>query len=200
MSQIRAIFGLGNPGPKYESTRHNAGFLVVDQLAKRLPPSNGAPAGPADFRPIRRLEAEMLKVEGAYLFKPVTFMNDSGVAVSEVCRFYRISSEQILVIYDDMDLELGRLRFRAHGSAGGHNGMKSIIQHLGTERFPRLKVGIGRREGDRDRDDVVSHVLGEFAMDERPVVEEMLQRAGDAVLDAMTQGLDHAMTVYNGGV
>lgn len=195
MSNFRAIFGLGNPGPKYEDTRHNAGFLVVDALAQRLPPADGAPVGPPEFRHIRRLESDMLKAEGGYLLKPSTYMNDSGVAVSEVCRFYRIPIEQILVIYDDMDLSLGRLRFRASGSAGGHNGIKSIIQHLGTQDFPRLKVGIGRREAGQER--VVGHVLGKFSVEERPVMKEMLDRACDAVVDAMTHGLDHAMTAYN---
>ena len=198
MTPIRAIFGLGNPGSKYEDTRHNAGFLVVDQLAKRLPPADGAPAGPAEFRHLRRLESDLLKVAGSYLLKPSTFMNDSGIAVSEVCRFYRIAPEEILVIYDDMDLVLGRLRLRARGSSGGHNGIKSIIQHLGTDAFPRLKVGIGRQETEREQGRVVGHVLGKFTVEERPVVTEMLNRACDAVVDAMANGLDHAMTAYNG--
>lgn len=198
MPPIRAIFGLGNPGPKYEDTRHNAGFLVVDRLSERLPPADGAPVGPAEFRHIRRLETDLLKVAGSYLLKPATFMNDSGIAVSEVCRFYRIPSDQILVIYDDMDLALGRLRFRASGSSGGHNGIKSIIQHLGTDLFPRLKIGIGREASEREHEQVVDHVLGKFTVEERPVVNEMLARACDGVVDAMTHGMDHAMTAYNG--
>ncbi|MFT4636908.1 MAG: PTH1 family peptidyl-tRNA hydrolase [Verrucomicrobiales bacterium] len=196
MSALRAIFGLGNPGRDYEETRHNAGFLVLDRLAERLPPSNGAPFGPAEFRHIRRLESDLLKTSEGYLIKPTTFMNDSGEAVSQVCRFYRIPSDQILIVYDDIDIELGRLRFREQGSAGGHNGIKSIIQHLGTETFPRLKVGIGRKEN-RDHGRVVSHVLGKFDGDELPLVKESLDRAVEAVIDAMTHGIDHAMTAFN---
>ena len=198
MTPIRAIFGLGNPGPKYEDTRHNAGFLIIDKLAGRLPAADGAPVGPPEFRHLRRLETDLLKVEGSYLLKPSTFMNDSGIAVSEVCRFYRIPSEEILVVYDDMDLALGRIRIRARGSAGGHNGIKSIIQHLGMDAFPRLKVGIGRRESEHEHERVVGHVLGKFTVDERPVVNDMLERACDAVIDVRTHGLDHAMTAFNG--
>ena len=194
---MRAIFGLGNPGRDYEETRHNAGFLVLDRLAERLPPPDGAPLGPAEFRHIRRLEADLLKTSVGYLVKPTTYMNNSGEAVSQVCRFYRIPSDQILIVYDDMDLPLGRLRFRLQGSAGGHNGMKSIIQHLGTDTFPRLKVGIGRTD-DRESGRIVSHVLGKFDADEQPLVKDSLDRAAEAVIDAITNGLAHAMTAYNG--
>lgn len=196
MGLFRAIFGLGNPGRDYEETRHNAGFLVVDRLAEKLPAADGAPVGPAEFKHIRRLRADLLKTRECYLVKPATYMNASGEAVTQTMRFYRIPSEQILVIYDDMDLPLGRLRFRTQGSSGGHNGIKSIIQHLGTDAFPRLKVGIGRRET-REQDPVIGHVLGKFAAEERPFVEETLERAAEAVMVAMEQGLEPAMTQYH---
>lgn len=197
MAYFRALFGLGNPGRDYEETRHNVGFLVMDRLAETLPPPDGAPLGEARFKSIRRLEADLLKSRDAYLVKPTTFMNESGVAVAQVSRFYRIPPEEMLVVYDDMDLALGRLRFRARGSSGGHNGIKSIIQHLGTDAFPRLKVGIGRRES-RAQDRVVNHVLGKFGQEERPVLQAVLDVAVRAVTDAMEMGLDHAMTEYNG--
>lgn len=197
MTRFRAIFGLGNPGPDYAETRHNAGFLVIQRLSETLPDADGAPAGDQEFRRVRRLECELLRKRDTYLVKPTTYMNESGVAVAEVCRFYRIPTDEILVVYDDMDLPLGRLRFRSRGSSGGHNGIKSIIQHLGTEAFTRLKVGIGRRES-RDQGKVVSHVLGAFGQDERQLVDETLNRACAAIQDAMTNGLEHAMTEFHG--
>ncbi len=199
MRVIRAIFGLGNPGRDYEETRHNAGFLVVDRLADRLPCADGAPPGPPEFKHVRRLEAELVKTRDVYLVKPSTFMNASGEAVGQVCRFYRIPTDEILVVYDDMDLPLGRLRFRLRGSSGGHNGIKSIIQHLGTDAFPRLKVGIGRRQtGDRSENRVISHVLGRFSAEERPAMTAALDRAAAAVMDALSHGWDHAMTHFHG--
>ena len=196
MSTFRAIFGLGNPGRTREETRHNAGFLVVDRLAERLPPPDGAPPGPPAFTHVRRLRAQLLKTQAAYLVKPATYMNTSGESVSLVCRFYRIPSERILIVYDDIDLPLGRLRFRSRGSPGGHNGIKSIIEHLGTDVFARLKVGIGRPEA-REHGRLVDHVLGQFTEAERPMADEALDRAAEAVLDALRHGLDHAMTAFN---
>ncbi len=199
MSTFRAIFGLGNPGRDYAETRHNAGFLVLDRLAEKLPPADGAPSAPAAFKHIRRLEVELLKTREAYLAKPTTYMNASGEAVARVSRFYRIPSDEILIVYDDMDLPLGRLRFRTRGSSGGHNGIKSIIQHLGSDTFPRLKIGIGRREN-REQGRVIGHVLGKFSAEERALVTETLDRAAEAVIDAMEHGLEHAMTAFHGPV
>src|SRR5690606_30263674 len=118
------------------------------------------------FRSVSRLECEILRTAQAYLVKPTTYMNLSGVAVQHLCHFYKLAPTDILVIYDDMDLPLGRIRLRSHGSSGGHNGIKSIIQHLKTDQFARLKVGIGRRTGD-DTKGVITHVLGPFGDDER---------------------------------
>ncbi len=198
MAQFQAIFGLGNPGREYEQTRHNAGFLVIDRLAEELPPPDGAPLGPAEFKHIRRFDAEVLKTGSCYLVKPATYMNASGEAVAAVARFYRIPSEKLLVVYDDMDLELGRLRFRTRGSSGGHNGIKSIIQHLGTDTFPRLKIGIGRRHDTPSANGVVGHVLGKFSANERPEMEKALDRGAEAVLFALEHDFQEAMTAFNG--
>jgi PTH1 family peptidyl-tRNA hydrolase len=194
---FRAIFGLGNPGRDYEETRHNAGFLVLDRLAETLPAADGAPLGPPEFKHIRRLDSDLLKTREAYLVKPTTYMNASGEAVAKVCRFYRIPADEILVVYDDMDLPLGRLRFRLRGSSGGHNGIKSIIQHLGSDQFPRLKVGIGRQRVEGQAK-VIGHVLGRFSAEERPMATKTIERAADAVCHAMAQGVEAAMTRFHG--
>jgi|MDTC01.3.fsa_nt_gb PTH1 family peptidyl-tRNA hydrolase len=193
----RAIVGLGNPGSKYEDTRHNVGFMIVDRLAEHLPPPVGAPRGDVQFRNVRRLEADILKTEKVYLLKPTTFMNASGEAVAAAARFYRIDSSEMLVIYDDMDLALGKLRLRERGSAGGHNGMKSIVQHLGTDVFPRLKIGIGRRE-QRDQGEVIGHVLGPFTQKERSLANRSLDAAIQAVGLVLSEGMAEAMTKFNG--
>ncbi len=194
---IRAIVGLGNPGTDYEDTRHNVGFMIVDRLAEHLRPPPGAPRGDLRFRSIRRLGADILKTDEAYLLKPTTFMNASGEAVAAAARFYRFDSSEILVVYDDMDLDLGKLRLRQKGSAGGHNGIKSIIQHLSTDVFPRLKVGIGRRQ-QRDQERVVSHVLGPFSQEERPLAARSIDAAIQAVECVLREGMAEAMTAYNG--
>ncbi len=172
---MRLIVGLGNPGLEYAQTRHNVGWHVLDLLSEDL--GAGRPAikfggqfwGPLCWRDHR-----------ICLLKPLTYMNNSGVAVGELARFYRLESEQVLIVYDDVNLPVGRLRLRAHGSAGGHNGMKSIIAHLGTLDFPRLRVGVGAPPLGTA---MVDYVLGRFGPEDRPVVDKAIAAASDICLE-----------------
>jgi peptidyl-tRNA hydrolase, PTH1 family len=168
---MKVIVGLGNPGVQYSETRHNVGFLLLDILAENMK---------LDFRvKYQGLVAEtQIAGEKTYLLKPQTFMNLSGRSVRELAQFYKVRVEDILVVYDDMDLPLGRLRLRDSGSAGGHNGIKSMIAELGTENFWRLKVGIGRPPAGWDS---ASYVLSTFTKDELPSLEETLEKGTRAV-------------------
>ncbi|AGA67631.1 peptidyl-tRNA hydrolase [Desulfitobacterium dichloroeliminans LMG P-21439] len=184
---MKLIVGLGNPGVQYAETRHNAGFLLLDCLAEELN---------LDFRSkFQGLVSEtQIGGEKIYLLKPQTFMNLSGRSIREVVQFYKIAPQDILVIYDDMDLAVGRLRLRSSGSAGGHNGIKSTIAELGSEDFWRLKVGIGRPPTGWDS---ARYVLASFAKEEIPVLEEVLDKGMKAVtLWAKGEG-DKAMNEYN---
>jgi PTH1 family peptidyl-tRNA hydrolase len=184
--QLRLVVGLGNPGPKYANTRHNVGFLVVEKLAED--------AGEA-FEHSKRWVADVARFgHGKYIVKPQTFMNLSGEAVAKIAHFYRIEPAEILVIYDDIALPLGRLRIRGKGSAGGHNGMRSIIQHLGTDQFPRLRVGIGNTELPGG---MIDHVLGKFLNSERSELEKAVDRAVLATCHLRDHGLQDAMTSFN---
>ena len=181
--------GLGNPGDQYENTRHNAGFRVVDELADR-----------GDF-PVQRLKFHALTNtaviggQGVLVMKPVTYMNLSGEAVGEAARFYKLPPDHVLVISDDVDLPLGKLRLRKGGSAGGHNGLKSIIQHLGTDQFPRLKVGVGGKP--HPDYDMADWVLGKLQGEDKKTMDEAARRAAQAVECLLSQGMDKAMNQYN---
>ena len=186
---MSVVVGLGNPGPKYRNTRHNVGFRVLDLMADRL-------KAPFARERYRGLVAETrLGDRRLLLLKPQTFMNVSGASVAEAARYWADSPEDVLVVADDVNLPLGRLRFRAGGSAGGHNGLKSIIAQLGSQDFPRLRIGVG---DDRGGADLADHVLGTFSPDERQVVEETIERAVSAVLCYLDDGLETAMNRYNG--
>lgn len=179
------VVGLGNPGRTYEGTRHNVGFDVLDRLAAR--------AG-ANFANQLRWQAHVAVLPGGvHLLKPQTFMNLSGRSVGQLARFFKWQPSQVLVVCDDVSLPLGALRFRAGGSAGGHNGLKSIIEHLGTQEFPRLKIGVGAPPPG----ELTGHVLGKFAPDERAHVENTLATAEEAVQLALSQGLARAANAYN---
>ncbi len=179
------IIGLGNPGRQYEDTRHNVGFMVLDRLALAA----GTP-----FASVPKWQCHTAKLpDGALLLKPQTFMNLSGQAVGKVARFHKWEPGELLVVYDDVSLPLGTLRFREKGSAGGHNGIKSMIQHLGTDEFPRLKLGIG---GPRPGG-MTGHVLGKFAPDEREALENMLATAMKAVQFARSQGVAAASNRFH---
>jgi PTH1 family peptidyl-tRNA hydrolase len=184
---IRLVVGLGNPGREYAGTRHNVGFMIADRLAeKRL----------ARWTSEKKWRADVARdPDGVIFVKPQTFMNLSGEAVAGLSRFFKTPPESVLIVYDDADLPLGRLRFRRSGSAGGHNGIKSIIQHLGTDQFRRLKFGIGRK--DDQRGPMTSHVLGRFDSDETEAVEKSLAQAQDAVEYALASGLPAAMNRFN---
>ena len=188
MNAPRLIVGLGNPGETYRDTRHNIGFMVLDEIARRMG---------AAFREEKRWSGLVAKFTGGYLLKPLTFMNESGRAVQSVGHFYKASPAQTLVVYDDVDLPLGRLRFRTSGSAAGHNGIRSLIASLGSDEFPRLKVGIASADGRPAGERMVGHVLGKFRTEEQAELQIVIQRAADAVLSAVDRGLETAMNVFN---
>ncbi|HEX2172305.1 MAG TPA: aminoacyl-tRNA hydrolase [Dehalococcoidia bacterium] len=182
------IAGLGNPGPRYRQTRHNLGFLCVDRLAER----HGL-----RFDQVRHgadLAAGPIADRVVWLIKPRTYMNLSGQAIGPALRAAGVGPDRLLVVYDDLDLALGTIRLRQSGSAGGHNGMKSIIQSLATSEFPRLRAGVGRPRPGRDP---VEYVLEEFGPDEWPVVEQVRDRAAEAIQVALTDGLNAAMNQFN---
>ena len=181
----RLVVGLGNPGAVYAGTRHNVGFLVVDELARLL-------QARVNRRECRALTGEAgTEASRVILAKPQTYMNNSGEAVRELVRKYAVGLADLLVVFDDMDLPLGRLRLRPAGGAGGHRGMMSVIAALGTEAFPRLRVGIGRGP------DAVDHVLSRFSPAEARVVREVIAAAAAAARVFLTEGIDQAMNTYN---
>lgn len=183
------IVGLGNPEPKYDRTRHNIGFAAVDALAHSWKIS---------LSENRRLQGMFGEGSGVYgnkirLLKPLTYMNLSGQAIRAVTDWYKLPPESVLVIYDDMDLPIGKIRLRLSGSAGGHNGMKSAISHLGTQNFPRLRIGIGRT----NNQEAISHVLGRFSTTETQLMSKVLQLIVEAVELSLKQGVEKAMNLYN---
>ena len=180
------IAGLGNPGRKYAGTRHNVGFDVLDLLAARH--RLAWESAPADA------VLAKWRASGVLLAKPLTFMNLSGHAVGELLRYFRIDLSDLLIVVDDVNLELGRLRARAGGSAGGHNGLKSLIAQFGTEEFARVRVGVGR--GDNRRD-LADHVLATFDPDERTIVAETVSRTADAVELFVAEGIGPVMNRFN---
>ncbi len=184
MKPIRIIVGLGNPGRDYAATRHNVGFMVLDRLAAHFG---------AEWKLEKAYKAEIAAGPGVLLVKPQTFMNSSGESAGPLMRYFKFEPEQVLVVYDDISFPVGTMRLRAGGSAGGHNGMKSLIAHLGTEKFPRLRVGISA-PGQKQ---MVSHVLGKFASDERPLLDEALLKASAAALTALRDGFDAAANQFN---
>ncbi len=185
---MKIIVGLGNPGREYEATRHNIGFMVIDKLAAAW-----------DIE-LSKTQHKALLGEGKFhsekviLMKPMTYMNLSGEAVGAIMRWHKLKPEDVLVVYDDMDLVPGKLRIRTQGSAGGHNGIKSIIQHLGTEVFTRLKLGIGRPQPGRDSS---NYVLQGFSAGEKEIIQEVLHRATEAIELVLTEGAVMASNKFN---
>ena len=180
------VVGLGNPGRRYGRTRHNVGFMVAEEILHRAGSSEGRVQESALVAVARLGESDTLVVQ------PQTYMNLSGASVSALARRRGIEASEILVIYDDADLDLGVIRIRREGSAAGHKGLISILESVGTRAVPRVRLGIGKDEGD-----LADRVLAPFGRDELPVVEEMIARAADAVELVATQGLEEAMNKYN---
>ena len=181
------IAGLGNPGRKYENTRHNMGFLVIDRIAEK----SGINVNKLKFRAL--VGDGVISGRKVLLVKPQTYMNLSGESLREVVDYYGVEPEDVLVIYDDFDLETGALRIRKKGSAGSHNGMKSVISHLQSEDFPRIRIGIGR-SGSLDWKDFV---IGKVGRDEKKSIEDAVERAAEAVVCILEKGIDTAMNKYN---
>jgi PTH1 family peptidyl-tRNA hydrolase len=185
------VLGLGNPGPRYEDTRHNLGVRVIEALARSRGRNLEDGPGPSRICPA------VIGGETGLLAWPLTWMNRSGVAaVALRARFGGPPLERFLVVTDDLDLPLGRLRFRRGGGPGGHNGLRSLVEELGSREFPRLRLGIGRPDGE-GRDEVVDHVLDPFLPDERPVVDEVVRRAVDGVELFVAEGIEAAMNRIN---
>ncbi len=184
---MKVIVGLGNPGAKYRGTRHNIGFAVLDELARRA--NTAFDAARVEAMTARWRDRDTL------LAKPMTFMNASGEAVGALLRYFKVEQHDVLVVVDEVQLPLGKLRARPRGSAGGHNGLKSIIAHLGEE-FARLRIGVGRGDSRRD---LADHVLAKFDSDEAADVERMTAKAADAAEMFIASGIEAVMNGFNGG-
>ncbi len=187
---MKLIVGLGNPGREYRDTRHNVGFMVVDEIARRhgIDWASG-PSQIAETLVGKRFGGEPLMVA-----KPLTYMNNSGEAVADLTRYFNVSDEDLLVVVDEAALPFGKLRARPRGSAGGHNGLKSIIERLGTTEFSRLRLGVGRGDGRRD---LADHVLARFERGEQAELETLITRAADAAEMFAAEGISNVMNVYN---
>ncbi len=190
------IVGLGNPEPKYDRTRHNVGFAAVDALADYWQVSLSAN---------RKFQGEFgegrgPKTEKVRLLKPLTYMNNSGPSIRTALDWYKLPPQSVLIVYDDMDLPLGRLRLRLSGSAGGHNGMKSAIAHLNTQEFPRLRIGIGRPKNaaaESSDKKTIGYVLGKFSQEETELIEGVIELVVEAIDLSLRQGVEKAMSLYN---
>jgi peptidyl-tRNA hydrolase, PTH1 family len=187
---MHLIIGLGNPGKEYERTRHNLGFMAVEEIARKI--------GVFEFREKSKLHAFVAEAEHGgqklALAQPNTFMNNSGLAVSAILNWYKVPPSNLIVIYDDVDLEPGQLRVREKGNAGGHHGMESIIAHTGTADFPRVRIGIGRQSVSGD---VSGHVLGRITQTEEEVLAPAIARAAEAALMIADGGIEKTMNHFN---
>lgn len=191
MDNLHIIVGLGNPGAEYAKTRHNAGFLVVEELTRRWR---------LEWQSERKFDALLARRpdfsgKNVVLCKPQSYMNNSGEVVAPLATFYRVAPGQVMVVVDDADLPLGHLRLRPEGSPGGHHGLESVEQHLGTRQYPRLRVGIGRRDAARQ---ISGYVLGKFAPEEQTEVARVISRAADQLECWLGNGLSAAMNKFNG--
>ena len=190
MAEFYMIVGLGNPGRQYQQTRHNVGFVAIDELSYR--------------HSIRMNKNKFKAVFGegniggsrVMLVQPQTFMNNSGEAVRDIMDFYKVPVQKIILVYDDIDLELGKLRIREKGSAGTHNGMRSVVCHLKDQEFPRVRIGVGKKK--HPEQSLADHVLSRFSKDELPVICESVKAAADAIEEIVTRGTQSAMNKFNG--
>jgi PTH1 family peptidyl-tRNA hydrolase len=183
---MKVIVGLGNPGPRYKDTRHNVGFQTLEELARRYPVQRQESRFDAIIAHLQ------IKQEKAFLLKPLTYMNLSGQAVRALIAYYKIDLKDIIVVYDDMDLPVGNVRIRAEGGTGGHRGMSSLVENLGTREFARIRIGIGRPPHE-----AIDWVLGRFSPQEKPLINNAIAQAADAVEAWMVRGIDKAMNEYN---
>ena len=189
---MRIIVGLGNPTLKYSKTRHNVGFETIDVLSKK----HKIKVKKNQFKSL--IGEGFINDEKVILVKPMTYMNNSGEAVKEIVDYYKVNpNEDLIVISDDLNLDVGVLRLRSKGSAGGHNGLKSIIKCIETESFHRVRIGVGKVPANRD---VITHVLSRFGKDDRKIVKESFNVAAQAIECAITDGMDKAMSKYNGPI
>lgn len=189
LTDMKLIVGLGNPGSRYEYTRHNIGFLAVDEIAK----THGIKVNKIKFKGL--WGQGTIAGEKVYLLKPQTYMNNSGESVREMVDYFHFDLQDVIIIVDDIDIDFGTVRIRKSGSAGTHNGLKSIIYHLQKDNFPRIKVGVGKKPPGWD---LADFVLSGFSGDEGAVMEKCIERCRDIVEDLSAKGLDHAMNHYNG--
>lgn len=184
---MKAVIGLGNPGMKYDRTKHNVGFMLLDIITKELNLTYRN-----DFR--GKVTESKIEEKKVFFLKPETYMNLSGYAVAQLIGYYKLHPQDILVIHDDMDLPLGKMRLRSKGSSGGHNGLKSIIAELGTQEFWRLKIGVGRPQEEYD---IVNHVLSSFNKEENPILQEVLNKCQKATFLWLEDRHDEAMNIYH---
>lgn len=184
---MKLIVGLGNPGKEYENTRHNVGFMVMNRLADVMNVSISTSKFKGEYTKFK------YKGEDIVLLKPMTYMNNSGESVIQVMNYFKIDVSDLLVIYDDMDMPTGKLRLRQSSSAGGHNGVKSIIAHVGTQSFQRIRVGIDKHP----RIKVVDYVLGRFSKDEQPLIDEGIENAVKAIETYLDKDFIAAMNAFN---
>lgn len=182
------IVGLGNPEDEYSKTRHNMGFDAINKIAENY----NIKINKKKFYGLYEIFSE--NNDKIILLKPQTYMNLSGISVKEVMNFYKIEKEKLLIIYDDMDIEPGKIKIRKKGSAGGHNGIKSIIQNIGTEEFSRIRIGIGRPKNNQDQ---INYVIGKISQEELDKLEEGVEKAKDAVMEILKNGIDKAMNKFN---
>jgi PTH1 family peptidyl-tRNA hydrolase len=189
---MRVIVGLGNPGREYRETRHNVGFMVVDEIARR----HNLTLAMAPSQIPDAMLAKKFGGDAVLVAKPLTFMNNSGEAVAALARYYDVPIGDLLVVIDEVALPFGRLRARARGSAGGHNGLKSVVARLGTTEFARLRLGVGRGDA---RKDLADHVLSKFEADEQSALGEFIARAADAAEMFAAEGIEKVMNTYNPG-
>jgi len=185
---MRIIIGLGNPGEKYQATRHNIGWDAITRISDDY----GIPLNQMKHK--ARCGTGYIEGEKVILAQPVTYMNHSGESVRELVDYYKVSTEDIIIIYDDIDLDVGQLRIRKKGSAGGHNGIKSIISHLGTDEFPRIRIGVGAKPKDWD---LADYVLSRFKDEEQASIRQALKDASDACRMIISSGMEAAMNKYN---
>lgn len=183
-----AVIGLGNPGSKYNGTRHNVGFDVINCLSERNNVKLNKLKHKAVYGEI------FINGEKVLLVKPQTFMNNSGISVLELYKYHNVPVENIIVVYDDIDIDIGTMRIRKKGSAGTHNGMKSIIYHLKNDNFPRVRIGIGKPEAGED---LANYVLSRFSKDERILIDNIVEKASLAIEEIIKTDIDKAMNMYN---